>query len=93
MNFVFAIIAPRILHGLLANLNADHLYLRHFLANRDANSAYTAAQVENHIALFHCVDDVGVEYFAHVQVDLQKSSGRNTENVVEDAFLVVRGTP
>ena len=93
VNLILAIIAPCIFYSLLANLYADHLYLGHLLADGDADGADAAAQIEHYIALLDCTDDVRVEYLAHVQVYLQEGCGRDAEDMVEDAFLVVGSTP
>ena len=93
MNLVFAIITPCVFDSLLTNLYPDYLYFWHFLADGDSDGAYPAAQVKHYIALLDCVDDVRVQHLAHVQVYLQEGSGRDTEDVIEDALLVVGSSP
>ena len=93
VDLVFAIITPCVFDSLLANLYTDYLYFWHFLADGDSDGAYSAAQVEHYIALLDCVDDVRVQHLAHVQVYLQEGSGGHTEDVIEDALLVVGSSP
>jgi hypothetical protein len=88
-DLVVGIVVAGVLDGFGANLYSDDLEVGHFAADGDADGADAAAEVQHHVALLHRFDDLRVEHFAHVDVDLQEGGGRHSEEVVADAFVVV----
>lgn len=92
MNLVARVILLRVLHCFFTNLDSDDFGVWEVLLDGYADSADAAPQVKNDIALFDCLDDVGVEDFAHVEVDLEEGRRRNLKDMLKYLLLVEGGS-
>ncbi len=90
VNLVFPRVGLSILAGLLANFHPDHFDILQGIHDTDANCADPTAQVQHHIGLLHRLYDLAVKDLAHMQVNLQESTRRDSVLMGEDYLLVIR---
>lgn len=90
MNLIIRIVLLSILNCFLADLNTNHLHIWQFLLDRDTDCTDSASKIQDYITILDCLDDLRVEDFAHVYVDLEEGCRRDLEDMVEDTLLIVR---